>query len=65
MARGSLYETIHWLRRACSRGLLRQDEMNCLSALTTELAPRLNAYIKALSKRCVQAPDEPGVAGDG
>jgi four helix bundle protein len=55
MARGSLYETMHWLRRACIRGLLGQEEIAKVNALTTELAPRLNAYLKAISNRCRQA----------
>ena len=59
MARGSLYETIHWLRTACTRGLLGEDEMARLSVLTTELAPRLNAYINAISRRCGHGADEP------
>ncbi len=59
MARGWLYETIHWLRRACVRSLLGQDELSRLSALTGELAPRLNAYIRAISKRCRHGSDEP------
>ncbi len=45
MARGSLYETRHWLRRAHKRQLLNDSRTNSLSLLITELTPKLNAYI--------------------
>ena len=45
MARGSLYETRHWLRRAHKRQLLNDSQTNSLSLLITELTPKLNAYI--------------------
>jgi four helix bundle protein len=48
IARGSLYEVRHWLRRAYSRGLL--DEENTLSTklLLRELMPKLNAYLRSI-----------------
>jgi four helix bundle protein len=52
MARGSLYETTQWLRRAFARDLLKQEEIARLKVVTAELAPRLNAYLKAMSQRC-------------
>lgn len=50
IARGSLVETRHWLRRAYKRKLLREDEVEELKALLDELAPRLNAYINSIGK---------------
>lgn len=48
IARGSLHETKHWLRRAYRRGLLKQHEIDGLRAILDELAPRLNAYLKSI-----------------
>jgi len=48
IARGSLNETKHWLRRAYKRNLLTSDEVNQISPLVAELAPRLNAYLKSI-----------------
>ena len=54
IARGSLYETQHWLRRAYRRRLLNENEVSDLLPLVKELSPKLNAYlvsIGTLSKR--------------
>ena len=48
IARGSLYETRHWLRRAFRRSLLAEEEINRLKALLDELGPRLNAYLNSI-----------------
>jgi four helix bundle protein len=48
MARASLYETHHWLRRAFRRQLLTSDEIAKLKPLLAELRPRLNAYLKSI-----------------
>ena len=48
IARGSLYETKHWLGRAVHRGLLTSAEAEALHALLDEEAPRLNTYLKAI-----------------
>ncbi|MDB4637971.1 four helix bundle protein [bacterium] len=48
MARGSLNETQHWLRRAYRRDLLNQEDIERLKPLVDELAPRLNAYIRSI-----------------
>jgi four helix bundle protein len=45
ISRGSLYETIHWLRRAYRRGLLNQAQVSQLVPLVNELTPKLNAYL--------------------
>lgn len=50
MARGSLNETQHWLRRAYKRNLLKQKETSSLKAILDELAPKLNAYLKSIGK---------------
>jgi four helix bundle protein len=49
-ARGSLYETKHFLRRAYRRKLLSPKQVNVLKPLTDELAPRLNAYLKSIGR---------------
>ena len=51
MARGSLYETIHWLRRSYMRKLLSQSEVKKLRALIEELSPKLNAFLRSVDKR--------------
>ena len=48
IARGSLYETQHWLRRAYRRKLLNEKEVSDLLPLVKELTPRLNAYLGAI-----------------
>jgi four helix bundle protein len=48
IARGSLNETKHWLRRAFKRGLLTEAQVAQLKPLLDELAPRLNAYLKSI-----------------
>jgi four helix bundle protein len=48
IARGSLNETRHWLRRAYRRGLLKDEQVRVLQPLMTELAPKLNAYLRSI-----------------
>ena len=48
IARGSLYETQHWLRRAYRRRLLNEKEVNDLLPLVNELTPKLNAYLGSI-----------------
>jgi four helix bundle protein len=48
IARGSLNETRHWLRRAYRRGLLQDQHIETLQPMITELAPRLNAYLRSI-----------------
>jgi four helix bundle protein len=50
IARGSLNETKHWLRRAFKRELLTQAQIATLKPLLDELAPRLNAYLNAITR---------------
>ena len=49
IARGSLYETKHWLRRAYKRRLLTSQEVSDLKPTIEELLPTLNAYIRSLN----------------
>lgn len=50
MARGSLYETKHWLRRAYKRNLLTDEQINYLKPVIQELPPKLNAYLKSIGE---------------
>jgi four helix bundle protein len=50
-ARGSLYETQHWLRRAYRRGLLKDEDVQRLRAMVDQLAPMLNAYLKSIKPK--------------
>lgn len=51
MARGSLNETIHWLRRAFRRKLLNSEEIERVKPLLERLPPMLNAYLKSIGGR--------------
>lgn len=48
IARGSLYETKHWLRRAYRRKLLTDDQVAELLPTLEELGPKLNAYLRSI-----------------
>ena len=50
IARGSLYETKHWLRRAYKRRLLTDSEVEELRPLIGELSPKLNAYLRSVDR---------------
>lgn len=50
MARGSLYETQHWLRRAYNRKLLTTEQIDTLKPIIEELAPKLNSYLNSIGK---------------
>ena len=50
IARGSLYETKHWLRRAYERKLLTNHEVSELKPVIDELLPTLNAYFRSLNE---------------
>jgi len=50
IARGSLHETQHWLRRAWRRKLLTADQAQTLKPLVDELAPKLNAFLKSIGR---------------
>ena len=59
MARGSLYETRHWLRRAYRRKLLPREQITFLRQLIGELSPRLNAYRNAIRKLMIASQQQP------
>ena len=50
IARGSLYETKHWLRRAYKRNLLTKEQIDMLKKIIDELTPKLNAYLSAVKR---------------
>ncbi|TNF92095.1 MAG: four helix bundle protein [Gammaproteobacteria bacterium] len=50
IARGSLYETRHWLRRSYQRKLIYEKEVTQLKAILDELSPKLNAYLNSIGK---------------
>lgn len=50
IARGSMNETAHFLRRAYRRDLLKATQVERLKPLFDELAPRLNAYLNAIGR---------------
>lgn len=49
MARGSLYETQHWRRRAYKRSLLSKQQVASLTPIIGELTPKLNAYFRSVN----------------
>lgn len=51
IARGSLYEVKHFLRRAYRRKLIGETEAIKLKPLIEELAPTLNAYLNSIGTR--------------
>ncbi|HSI32380.1 MAG TPA: four helix bundle protein [Tepidisphaeraceae bacterium] len=48
VSRGSLYEVIHWLRRAYVRQLITKEQSQAMRPMIAELSPRLNAYLKSI-----------------
>lgn len=50
MARGSLYEVRHWLRRSYRRQLLKQEQVDQLKSIVDNLGPQLNAYLKSIGR---------------
>ena len=55
IARGSLFEVKHWLRRAYKRRLLTEAEVDSLKSLVEELTPRLSAYIRSIGNKPTQS----------
>ena len=49
IARGSLYETMHWLRRAFKRKLLTKSQTESLRRIVDDLTPALNGYWRSVS----------------
>jgi four helix bundle protein len=50
VARGSLKETQHFLRRAFRRKLLGKTEVNKIKPLIDNLAPMLNGYLRSIGR---------------
>jgi len=50
IARGSLNETQHFLRRAFKRNLLSSADIKKLKPLVDNLAPQLNSYLKSIGQ---------------
>jgi len=48
IARGSLNETRHWLRRAYNRNLLTKEQISKIQPIIEELSPKLNAYLNSI-----------------
>ena len=57
IARGSLQETQHWLRRAFKRKLLTEDQIEQLKPLIAKLSPTLNAYLRSIGTTKSDAND--------
>jgi four helix bundle protein len=53
IARGSLREAQHFLRRAYKRKLITQNHVKTLKPLVDELGPKLTAYLKSIGKKRV------------
>ena len=49
-ARGSLYKTKHWVRRARRRQLLTKREQHELHRLIDQLSSMINAYINSITR---------------
>ena len=62
IARGSLQETQHWLRRAFRRKLLKDDEVKMLKPLVDKLAPMINAYLRSIGS--TRNKDKAGTSQD-
>jgi four helix bundle protein len=50
IARGSLQETQHWLRRAYKRNLLTKEQIETLKPIVDKISPTLNAYLRSIGK---------------
>jgi four helix bundle protein len=57
IARGSLYETRHWLRRAYKRKLLSDEQTVRIRPILDELSPKLNAYLKSIGPKAAATDD--------
>lgn len=53
IARGSLYETKHWLRRAYKRSLLTKKQIETLKPILSEVSPKLNAYFRSVNNAVI------------
>ena len=51
IARGSLNETIHWMRLAYKRKLLTAEQVDILKSIIDKLSPKLNAYLNSIGNQ--------------
>ena len=51
IARGSLYETISWLRLAYARQIVTNQQVSKFKPIIDELSPRLNAYLNSIGEK--------------
>lgn len=42
-------ETIHWMRLAYARNLLKSEQVDIIKPIIDELSPKLNAYLNSIS----------------
>src|SRR4051812_5513736 len=56
IARGSLNETTHFLRRLYRRKLLNEKQIRSLQPIMEVLGPKLNAYLNSVSRRVRSLP---------
>lgn len=64
IARASLQETQHWLRRAFKRKLLTTEQVDRVKPLIDKLGPSLNAYLRSIGTTSVEANDKRPKARD-
>jgi four helix bundle protein len=58
IARGSLNETQHFLRRAFKRKLLSKQDVEKLKPIVDNLAPQLNSYLKSIGPNSIGDSEE-------
>ncbi|MBE9122661.1 four helix bundle protein [Tychonema sp. LEGE 07199] len=51
IARGSLYETVNWLRLAYARQLITSEQVSKFKPIVDKLLPKLNAYLSSIGHR--------------
>ncbi|VTU00700.1 S23 ribosomal protein OS=Fischerella sp. JSC-11 GN=FJSC11DRAFT_4052 PE=4 SV=1: 23S_rRNA_IVP [Gemmataceae bacterium] len=51
IARGSLNETLCWLKRGLERKLIAPEDSDRLKRITDELGPRLNGYLNYINRQ--------------
>jgi len=51
IARGSLFEVKHWLRRSYKRDLLKETDVKNFQNIIAELTPKLSAYINSIGRK--------------
>ncbi|MGN6643621.1 MAG: four helix bundle protein [Verrucomicrobiota bacterium] len=58
VARGSLNETQHFLRRAFRRKLLTETDIEKIKPMVEKLAPQLNAYLNSIGRASIDEDGE-------